>query len=229
MGCVVVSLIVAELPYMIAAMLAAPIALVVTAIILGKAERPARSAGLFVLGALALDVLFVLLIFWIYDTAGVDSGSGDVSAWIDVVLGAIFGFLGVKAVFSHPEPEERAAQRARIEKVATAKAGGLILGGILVQVINADAITMLAGGLKEIVTEDPLPELGSIIVVVAIFLFVMLIPYHLPLDMYLVSPEKGGRMSRLMSEKLLDHARMLEIVVGLAFGVIFLWKGLTAL
>ncbi len=47
--------------------------------------------------------------------------------------------------------------------------------------------------------------------------------------MYLVSPEKAGSSMRRMSGWLLDHARVLEIVVGLGFGAIFLWKGLTVL
>jgi threonine/homoserine/homoserine lactone efflux protein len=222
-------LIVAELPYMVAAMLAAPIAIVVSAIILAEAQRPARSATLFVLGAVLLNVVFAALVLGIYKAAGVDSGSGDVSAWIDVILGALFALLGTKAIFSHPGPEEQAAQRARIEKIATANAGSLLMGGVLVQVINVDAMTMLAGGLKEIATEDPYPDLATVVVVVAVFLFVMLIPYHLPLDMYLVSPAKAATSTRTMSEWLLGHARMLEIVVGLAFGVIFLWKGLAVL
>jgi Sap, sulfolipid-1-addressing protein len=223
------SLIVAQLPYMMAAMCAAPIALVVSAIIMDKADRPRRSASLFVLGALGLDALFAVLILAVYKSVGVDAGSGDVSAWIDVTLGVIFGFLGIKAVFSHPDPEEQAAQRVRIEKIATAKAKGLILGGILVQVINADAMTMLAGGLKEIATTDPYPDVLTIVVVLSVFLFVMLIPYHLPILMSLVSPKSAATMTRTMSDWLLGHARALEIVVGLAFGVIFTVKGLAVL
>jgi hypothetical protein len=34
------------------------------------------------------------------------------------------------------------------------------LGGVLVQLINVDAATMLAGGLKEIATADPNPDLA---------------------------------------------------------------------
>jgi threonine/homoserine/homoserine lactone efflux protein len=223
------NLIVEMLPYMIAAALAAPIALVISAIILGEAERPVRSALLFVLGALLLDVVFAGVVLGLYEAAGMDAGSGDVSAWIDVILGSIFGILGAKAFFTHPDPEEQAAQRARVEKIATAKASGLMLGGVLVQVINADALAVFAGGLKEIAVADPYPDLVTIIIVVAVFLFVMLLPYHLPIDMYLVSPEKAGNTTRSMSAWLLDHARVLEIVVGVAFGVIFLWKGVSAL
>jgi threonine/homoserine/homoserine lactone efflux protein len=222
-------LIIEEFPYMVAAALAAPVALVISAIILGKAERPVSSATLFVLGAVLLDVVFAGVILGLYKAAGMDSSSGDISAWIDVILGAIFALLGIKAVFSHPNPEEQAAQRARIEKIATANVAGLMLGGVVVQVINADALTVFAAGLKEIAIADPYPGVATIVRVVGVFLVVMLLPYHLPIDMFVVSRQKAGATTRAMSEWLLDHARILEIVVGLAFGVIFLWKGLAVL
>ena len=224
------SLILETLPYAIAAMLAAPIVLVVSALIIGKAERPVRSASLFVLGAVLLDVLFAAAVLAAYRAAGMDAGSGDVAAWIDTILGVLFLLLGVKAVFTHPTPEEQATQRARVEKLATARAVGLMLGGVAVQIINADALAVFASGLKEIATTDPFPAVFfTIVVVVAVFLFIMLIPYHLPIVMYLVAPEKAGTSMRSMSGWLLDHSRMLEIVVGLGFGVLLLWKGLAVL
>jgi hypothetical protein len=67
-----------------------------------------------------------------------------------------------------------------------------------------------------------LAEIGEVIILA-------IVADHLPIDMYVVSPQKAGATTRSMSEWLLDHARMLEIVVGLAFGVIFLWKGMAVL
>lgn len=114
------SLILQTLPYAIAAMAAAPIVLVVSAVIVGKAQRPLRSASLFVLGAVLLDVLLAAALLAFYRAAGMDAGSGEVSAWIDSILGAGFLMLGVKAVFSHQTPDEQATQRARVESLATA-------------------------------------------------------------------------------------------------------------
>jgi threonine/homoserine/homoserine lactone efflux protein len=193
-------LIVEEIPYMIAAMLAAPIVLVVSALIIGKAERPVRSASIFVLGAVILDFVFAAVILALYEAAGVDAGSGDASAWIDTILGALFLLLGIKAMFSHPSDEERASQRRRIERVAVAGTGGLLLAGVVVQLLNADALAVFATGLKEIATTDPYPAVFvTLIVVVAVFILVMLVLYHLPVDMYVVSPEKAGNWMRAMS------------------------------
>jgi hypothetical protein len=50
------------------------------------------------------------------------------------------------------------------------------------------------------------------------------VAFLLPIEMYLVAPEKAGTSRRSMSGWLLDHSRMLEIVVGLGFDVRFLWK-----
>ncbi len=118
------NLIVEILPYAIAAMAAAPIVLVVSALIIGKAERPVRSASLFVLGAVLLDVLFAGVILAFYRAAGVDAGSGDVSAWIDTILGGIFLLLGLRAIVVRETPEAQAAQRARVEKLAPRRRWG---------------------------------------------------------------------------------------------------------
>jgi threonine/homoserine/homoserine lactone efflux protein len=222
-------LIVEEFPYMLAAMLAAPIVLVVGAIIIGKAERPLRSSSIFVLGAFIFDLLFAALILGLYHLAGVDDTSDTLSAWIDVILGVLFLFVGIKAVFSHPSQEERSAQRARVEKIAAAKPARLLLAGVLVQLINADALAVFGAGLKEIATTDPYPEAVTIFIVVVVFLVVMLVPYWLPTGMYVVSRDKAGGWMRTMSAWLLDHSRGLEVGVGIGFGVVFLTKGISAL
>jgi Sap, sulfolipid-1-addressing protein len=223
-------LIVEILPYAVAAMLAAPIVLVVSALIIGKAKRPIRSAALFVLGAVLFDVVFAGVLLTLYRAGGLDSGSGEASAWIDTILGILFLLLGFKATVTREAPEEQEAQRARVEKLATARPIGLMLGGIVVQIINADALIVFASGLKEIATTNPFPSVFfTILVVIAVFLFIMLIPYHLPIELYAVSPQRAGSTMRAMSAWLLDHSRTLEIVVGFGFGAIFLWKGLAVL
>jgi hypothetical protein len=49
--------------YGLAAAFAAPIALVVSAMILGKSTRPVVSGWVFVAGALFLDLMFTIVVF----------------------------------------------------------------------------------------------------------------------------------------------------------------------
>jgi threonine/homoserine/homoserine lactone efflux protein len=216
------------LPYALGAMAAAPIVLVVSAVIVTKAKRPIAAGLAFIVGAVALDVVFAIIILLIAEATGVDSSSGDLAATVDTILGAVFVILGVVAVFSRPSPEKEEAQRRRVEGFASSGFGSLFKLGVAVQVINSDALVVYAAGLKEIPLADPQPGTATVVVVIAVFLFIMLIPYHLPIDLRLIAPRRSQSILSGMTEWLLARTRLIEIVVGLGLGGIFLFKGLRA-
>jgi len=57
----------------------------------------------------------------------------------------------------------------------------------------------------------------------------MLIPYYGPLVLYLVSPARAKTRLAQMIEWMLGNSRKLEIWIGLAFGILFLVKGIGGL
>jgi hypothetical protein len=57
----------------------------------------------------------------------------------------------------------------------------------------------------------------------------MLLPYYVPVIMYMIAPERSLTMLRSFSGWLLDHSRIAEIVTGVGLGTLFLWKGIAAL
>ena len=211
--------------YGLAAAAAAPIAAVVSALILGKSKTPLPSAFTFVAGAALLDIVVAVLFFVL--VASAIQGNGDLGAYLDILLGVIFAGLGVYAIFEKDSPEKDAAQRARAEQIASGGMKTLIVAGLAVQVINFDAIAVAVGGLKEIVEAS----LASVEILVAtIFLFILvLLPYWVPAVFYAFAPQRAGILLGRMSEWIMANSRMLEIVVGLAFGAAFLFKGVTAL
>jgi Sap, sulfolipid-1-addressing protein len=216
------------LPYGLAAAAAAPIVAVVTALILAHSERPLLSAWVFTAGAAALDVVFAVALLVAANSSGAfDGGGSDAGAIVDLVLGAIFLAIGIKAVFSRESPEDQASQRRRIERAAAGGLRGMLVTGVVAQVINIDAMTVFTGAIKEVAEADVSTlEAG---VALAIALAVMLIPYYVPAILYAVSPQRSGALLRGMSDWLLGHSRMLEIVVGIGFGAIFLAKGIASL
>ncbi|HEU5112684.1 MAG TPA: GAP family protein [Acidimicrobiia bacterium] len=224
-----VSLVGSMLPYALGAMAAAPIVLVVSAVIVTKAKRPIAAGLAFVVGAVALDVVFAIIILAIAEATGVDSSSGDLAASVDTILGAVFVILGVAAVFSKPSPEKEEAQRHRVEGFALAGFGSLFKLGVAVQVINSDALVVYAAGLKEIPLAEPAPGVAAAVIAVIIFLVIMLVPYHLPIDLRAIAPQRSRSILGGMTEWLLARTRLIEIVVGLGLGGIFLFKGLSVL
>ena len=209
--------------YGLAAALAAPVAIVVTALILGKSKRPVVSAWTFVAGAASLDVLFAVVIL----AADLFENGGDAGAYVDVGLGVLFVGMGLLAVFQHESPEKEAAQRARAEKIATAKLSTMFVAGILVQVINFDAIAVFGGALKDIGEADI--STGQEVFATLFGLAFMLSVYYVPVLLYLVDPKRAVPMLARLTEWIMGNSRMIEIVVGLGFGVYFLGKGLVVL
>jgi threonine/homoserine/homoserine lactone efflux protein len=221
------ALILNVLPYGLAAALAAPIVAVVTAVILAKSERPLLSAWTFTAGAAALDIVYAVGLLALANASGGFEGSSNAGAIVDLVLGAIFLALGIQAVFSHESPEKDASRRERVDRAASAGLKGMLITGVVAQVINIDAMAVFAGAIKETAEANLSSAQSAIALLVA--LAVMLIPYYGPAILYAFSPERAGRVLGEMSEWLLGHSRGLEIVVGLGFGAIFLAKGIATI
>ena len=217
------SLLVQVAIYGLAAALAAPIAVVVTALILGKSKRPVLGAWTFVAGAAFLDLLFSAVIL----AADLFENGGDAGAIVDVGLGVLFIVMGLLAVFQTESPEKDAARRARAEQIATAKLSALFVAGILVQVINFDAIAVFGGALKDIGEADITRR--QELFATAFGLAIMLSVYYVPVLIYMISPKKAVPLLGRMTEWIMANSRMIEVVVGLGFGVYFLGKGLAVL
>ncbi len=108
------SLLVQVAIYGLAAAFAAPIAIVVSALILGKSTRPVLGAWTFVAGAAFLDVVFAVVIL----AADLFEEGGDAGAIVDVGLGVLFVAMGLLAVFRPSLPrrtrrDARAPSRSR--------------------------------------------------------------------------------------------------------------------
>jgi hypothetical protein len=212
--------------YGLAAAVAAPIAVVLSALILSQSKRPLASVWVFTAGAAFLDLLIIVIVLIVFGTSDLGSG-GNASAILDTVLGALFFALGVVAIFSHESPEKDAAQRQRAQSVASSPLPRMFLMGILVQVINIDALAVLGVGLKEIVVADV--STAEAVVALLFGLALILVVYYGPAVFYALFRARASRLLGPMTEWIMGHARMLEIVAGVGLGAVFLWKGLSVL
>ena len=188
-------------------------------------SRGSRSVRTLTAGAAFLDVVMSAVVLAIY--AGTSAESGDAAAYLDIGLGALFFVFGVMAIFSTETPEKDAARRARAEHIASARLPAMFVFGIVVQIINIDAMAAFAVGLKEIPAAD-VPT-GQAIVAFAVGLAVMLVGYYGPAVFAALSPVRARSVLGRATEWIMAHSKILEIVVGLAFGVVFLATGLQVL
>jgi hypothetical protein len=217
------SLLVHVAVYGLAAACAAPIAAVVSALILGKSTRPQLGAWTFTGGAAILDLVVAVVVL----ASGAFESGSDAGDYVDVALGVLFAALGILAVFETESPEKEAARAARAERIATAKLTTLFAAGILVQIINFDAIAVFGGAAKEIAEADV--TTGEAVFALLFGLAIMLIVYYGPALVYALVPGRSAALLGRMTDWIMGNSRAIEIVVGLGFGAYFLWKGLSAL
>jgi hypothetical protein len=220
------SLLVQMALYGLAAAAAAPIALVLSALILAQSERPVPSVWVFTAGAALLDAVMIAIALALYNASDLGSG-GDASAILDILLGALFLGVGIVAIFSHESPEKDAKQRQRALGMASSPLPKMLVMGVLVQVINIDAIAVFGVGLKEVVVADV--STAQAVVAVLFGLALMLIGYYGPAVAYQLFRARAEPLLGAMSEWIMGHARPLEIVTGGVLGLVFLRKGLAVL
>jgi hypothetical protein len=111
--------------------------------------------------------------------------------------------------------------------VASSPLPRMFLMGILVQVINIDAMAVFGVGLKEIVVAGV--STAEAVVALLFGLALMLVGYYGPAVFYALSRARASALLGPMTEWIMGHARTLEIVTGLGLGAVFLWKGLAVL
>lgn len=220
------SLLVSLIPYGLAAAAAAPAAAVFAALVLSQAKRPVVAGWVFVAGAAGFDALFAVIVLAALNAMGADSTS-DIGDWIDVILGVLFLLLGLSAVFSKDSPEKDEKRRARATELASSDLKKLAVVGVVVQIVNADALAVSAGGLKEITAAD-VSTLDAVLATVFLYALVLVV-YYVPVVMYAISPARAAPLLKSFSEWLFGHSRPVEIVTGLVLGGAFLLKGLSAL
>jgi threonine/homoserine/homoserine lactone efflux protein len=133
----------------------------------------------FTAGAAALDVAFAAVLLVAANASGAFGGGGsEGGAIVDVVLGAVFLAIGIRAVFSSESPDQQASQRERIERAAAGGLRGMLITGIVAQVINIDALTVFTGAIKEAAEADV--STPQAVVAPGIALAVMLTPTFRP-------------------------------------------------
>jgi len=96
-----------------------------------------------------------------------------------------------------------------------------------VQVINFDAIAVFGGALKDIGEADL--TTGDEVFATVFGLAIMLSVYYVPVLIYMIDRRQAVPLLGRMTEWIIANSRMLEMLVGLGFGVYFLAKGLAVL
>ena len=167
-----------------------------------------------------------------------DAASDDPSTtrgWTSIVVGVIFLAVAVMSWLRRQlgpaagPLAARATHRATTEEPGWVSglrdpSVGLVLGaGLLLAVVNPN-VAILASGLGIVVTADV--RLGAQVSGIVLLLAASMIDFIVPVLVFVLAGERGRGWLRSATKWLLAHNHIIGIVVLLAFGVLFVGRGL---
>lgn len=167
-----------------------------------------------------------------------DAASDDPSTtrgWLSIVVGVIFLALAARSwLRSQQRPADgassaRGSHRAAIAEPAWASrlrdpsVGLVLVAGLLVAVVNPN-MAILASGLGIVVTAEA--SLGVQLGGIALLLAASMIDFVVPMLVFVAAGERGRGWLRDATSWLLAHDRAIGIIVVLAFGVLFVGRGI---
>lgn len=211
-------------------------AAVVACLLLLASSHPYRNV--LALAAPFLAVYGVLSVAALAAGRAADAASDEpstVRGWLSIAVGVIFlvvafmSWLRPRLRSAAGAPAARATHRAAMEEPGWVSAlrdpsVGLVLGaGLVLAVVNPN-VAILVSGLGIVVTADV--RLSAQISGIVLLLAASMIDFVLPTLVFVAAGERGRGWLRSATKWLLAHNHVIGIVVLIAFGVLFVGRGL---
>jgi Sap, sulfolipid-1-addressing protein len=211
--------------YGFAAAVSAPAALVLSCMVLGTSTRPILSVWILTAGAATLTCAILVIVAVVFGES--DSAVRHyLAASLAIALGAVFLGMGLLAI-RRESPEKEAKQRERMEGIASSPPGKMFLIGLIVATINFDAAAVFLVGVKQVAETDL--SVGFRAGALLLGLALTFILYYGPAILYALFRDWAGRALGALSAWILNHARPMEIIIGVVIGGLFLWHGIADL
>ncbi len=158
-----------------------------------------------------------------YRTGTSQSSANPIVQILTVLIGALLVYLGLR---NWRKP--RTGEESRIFRIVdgiTPKRAFMI--GSVVTVINFKNLTLFLTALSVIVVSDM--NLGERLLLAVAVTFVFCVALTVPMIVYVVFPRRRMEVLRGIRDWLNRHSRGISIVAPIAFGVIFIVKGVVQL
>lgn len=201
-----------------------PVAVIVLLTLMMR-KKPLRNAWLFLLGfTITLVAIGVIMGFVLHF-----GGSGSKSAfddWVDVALGALCLALIPFSLRGKKEKAGGGAEAGEKEDKGIGASRAFVMG-VATMCVNTSTMVIYAAGMHVISQAGLSPP--EVVLSVALLTFITLLSLLVPIFIYVVFPERAGKVLASLQGWLNRHKKIIGAGVLAVFGVYLVTKGALAL
>ncbi len=203
-----------------------PQVLAITVIILGGKKSTKARTAYMVLGMFVVLAVITTVAAGSMSQVPKEQGSTYLVSWLNVGLGALLLYLGIRGFIKKPDPN--APEKTVKERGAgNAGPGKYIIIGLIVMITDFSSVVLFIPGIRDVAVASV--GLVSKILVGAILYFAVLAPALIPLLATVISPDKAGRTMVAINDWLKRHSQAINTILCFIFGAFLIFKGLAKL
>lgn len=184
----------------------------------GKWHGKTRTLALFV-GIALVGVGITVVGFTLGKNVTGDMQKGLSSAIVDMILGAVFIYFGIKSMFGKEKEYKPPTSDPGLQFFKW------LLVGFVIAITNLDALFLNFAAAKEVGESHGVNDLSKIILVI-INLFFFTLPVTLPLFYYLISPKTAKIILEKINHLVLKYSKFIIFVLFVVFGAFMFYRGL---
>ena len=203
-----------------------PQVLAVTVILLGGKKSPRTHTALMILGMLAVLGIITAVAAGSMSQVPKEQGSTYLVFWLDVGLGALLLYMGVRGLIKKPDPNAP-AKTVKERGGAIAGPGKYMVIGFIVMITDFSSILLFIPGIRDVAVASV--SLIEKLLVGSILYFAVLAPALIPLLATIISPDKAGRTMVAINDWLKRHSQAINTALCFIFGAFLIFKGLAKL
>lgn len=211
------SILIKIIPLDLAATLS-PGILALSVILLGSKAHPKIRTFSLLVGTLVVAIVIAILGLTLSAATPESVKPTLISAVIDLVLGLVFVYFGIKQLASKDKniKENDSDQGYQVFK--------WLIVGFLIAATNFDAVLLSLAAAKEVGDAAISSFQKWILLIINIGFFVL--PTSLPFTLYLIFPRFAGKILGKLNDFLIKYSKYILFIMFLVFGLYFIYRSL---
>ncbi len=203
-----------------------PQVLAITVILLGGKKSPRAHTAFMIFGMFVVLAVITVVAAGSMSQVPKEQGRTYLVYWLDVGLGTLLLFLGIRGLIKKPDPNAP-AKTVKERGGRNAGPGKYIAIGCIVMIADFSSIVLFLPGIRDVAVASV--SLIDKFLAGSILYVAVMAPALIPLLATIISPDKADRTMGAINDWLKKHSQAITTTIFFVFGAFLIFKGLSKL